>query len=176
MTSRRRGFSGPWRGHYSSSLEGSNRASCIVRWPGKVTPGQVSNEIVHLGDLFTTLVTAGGGTVPDDRITDGMDMSDFLLGNGEESGRDTILYFMGNRLQSAKWRQWKVHLFRQVDFPHAWVLHPIAAAAEAFLKTLAAEPPIKAGTPDPYTPPKPGELLPQQHIQLGPIIQNGSRL
>ena len=59
----------------------------------------------------------------------------------------------------------------QVDFPHGWVMHPVAAAAGAFLKTLVAEPPIKPGTPDPYAPPKPGELLPQTHLQIGPIMQ-----
>ena len=42
-----------------------------------------------------------------------MDMRDFLLGDAEESGRDTILYFQGNRLQSAKRRQWKAHLMQQ---------------------------------------------------------------
>jgi arylsulfatase len=127
-----------------------------------------------------------------------MDMRDFLLGDAETSGRDTILCFQGNRLQAVKWRQWKMHLFQQdenlstwspynmphlhnlewdpreeheVDFPHAWVAHPIAAAAGAFMKTLALEPPIKPGTPDPYEPPKPGEMRPQEHVQLGVITQ-----
>ena len=131
-------------------------------------------------------------------MIDGMDMRDFLLGDAEESGRDIVLYLQGNRLQAAKWHQWKVHLFKQddfystwsplnmpllynlewdpreehqVDFPHGWVVHPIAAAAGAFLKSLVVEPPIKPGTPDPYAPPKPGELLPQTHLQIGPIIQ-----
>ena len=123
---------------------------------------------------------------------DGMDMGDFLLGDAEESGRDTVLCIQGNRLQAVKWHQWKAHLFQQdeflstwtpynmphlhnlewdpreehpVDFPHGWVVHPMAAAAGAFLKTLAMEPPIKPGTPDPYTPPKPGELARRPHIQ-----------
>jgi arylsulfatase len=47
----------------------------------------------------------------------------------------------------------------------------MAAAAGAFLKSLAAEPPIEAGTPDPYTPPDPGELKPEKHLQIGPIVQ-----
>lgn len=34
-----------------------------------------------------------------------------------------------------------------------------------------AEPPIKPGTPDPYTPPQFGELSPQTHLQIGPIVQ-----
>jgi hypothetical protein len=131
-------------------------------------------------------------------VVDGIDMCEFLLGEADESGRDTVLCLQGNRLQAIKWRQWKAHLFQQddalstweafnephihnlewdpreehqVDFPHAWLLHPMAAAAAAFLKTLAAEPPINAGTPDPYTPPKPGDLRPQEVLQIGPITQ-----
>jgi arylsulfatase A-like enzyme len=197
------GFAGPWRGSLFTTLEGSNRTPCIVRWPDKVPAGRVSNEMVHEVDLFTTLVLAGGGTLPEDRQLDGIDMRPFLLGTAEESGRDIILFFNGNRLQSAKWHQWKVNLFQQddfystwvpynmpmcynlewdpreehpVDFAHAWVAHPIAAAAGAFLKTLAIEPPIKPGTPDPYTPPKPGEWRPEQHVQIGPIIQYATSL
>jgi len=192
------GSSGPWRGGYFTSLEGSNRAPCLIRWPGHVPAGKVSNEMVHLVDLFTTLVTAGGGEIPTDRQIDGMDMSDFLLGAADESGRNTILCLQGNRLQAVKWRQWKAHLFQQdgflstwtpynlphlhnlewdlreehqVDFPHAWVMHPMAAAIAAFTRTLAIEPPIKPGTPDPYTPPAPGELRAEEHLQLGVITQ-----
>ena len=78
--------------------------------------GKVSNELVHLVDMFTTLVHAGGGEVPADRQIDGMDMRDFLLGDAEESGRNTVLCIQGNRLQAVKWRQWKAHLFQQDDF------------------------------------------------------------
>jgi arylsulfatase len=193
-----KGFSGPWRGGLFTSLEGANRTACLVRWPGKVPAGKVSNELVHEVDLFTTLVLAGGGKVPDGRVVDGMDMREFLLGKADQSGRDSVVCLQGNRLQAVKWRQWKVHLFKQddfystwealnlphlhnlewdpreehqVDFAHGWVIHPMAAAAGAFLKSLVAEPPVKPGTPDPYTPPKPGELRPEVHLQIGPILQ-----
>ena len=125
-------------------------------------------------------------------------MSDFLLGDAEESGREVTLHFNTNRLVAVKWHQWKVHLFEQehltstwsplnvplivnldwdpreernIWFPHAWVLQPVAAAAGVFLKSLVAEPPIKPGTPDPYTPPKPGTYKPETHVQIGPIVQ-----
>ena len=193
------GTSGPWRGGYFTTLEGSNRTPCIIRWPGKVPAGKVSNELVHEVDLFTTLVLAGGGKVPDDRQIDGVDMRDFLLGDAEESGRNAIICMNGNRVQSVKWGQeWKANLFEQdtfmgtwtplnephivnlfwdpreehqVSFPHTWLAHPIVAAAGAFLKTLAIEPPIKPGTPDPYEPPEVGEFSPVSHLQLGPIVQ-----
>ena len=96
------GFSGPWRGGLFTSLEGSNRTPCIVRWPGKVPAGKVSNELVHAVDWFTTLLNAGrreGARRPE---IDGMDMRDFLLGDAEESGRDIVLCLQGNRLQAVE--------------------------------------------------------------------------
>ena len=115
-----KGSSGPWRHGLFTTLEGSNRASCIVRWPGKVPAGKVSNELVHEVDWFPTLLNAGGAKVPKDRAVDGMDMRGFLLGEAEESGRDTVLCMQGNRLQSVKWRQWKAHLFQQDDMYSTW--------------------------------------------------------
>jgi arylsulfatase A-like enzyme len=192
------GSSGLWRGGLFTGLEGSCRTPCIVRWPGKVPAGRVSNELVHTVDWFTTLLKAAGATVPTDRQIDGMDMSDFLLGDAEESGRDIVLLMNGNRLQAAKWHQWKIHLFHQddmystwsaynephlhnlewdpreehqVDFAHVWVVHPLAAAAGEFLLTLAVEPPIKPGTPDPYSPPAAGAWQSQTTLQIGPITQ-----
>ena len=58
------GDGGPWRGTYFTAMEGSLRAPFIVRWPGKVPAGQVSNEIVHIVDLYTTLARAGGARNP----------------------------------------------------------------------------------------------------------------
>ncbi len=73
------GSSGPWRGTYFTGLEGSLRVPFIVRWPGKVPAGAVSNEIVHQMDVFPTLARFAGASVPQDRIIDGVDQSDFLL-------------------------------------------------------------------------------------------------
>ena len=67
--------------------------------------------------------------------------------------------------------EWDLREEHQIDFPHLWVLHPMAAAADAFLMSLAMEPPIKPGAPDPYVPPKPGDLHAEEHLQIGPITQ-----
>jgi len=47
------GLSGPWRGYYFTHMEGSLRVPFIIRWPGRVPAGRVSNEIVHGVDTFT---------------------------------------------------------------------------------------------------------------------------
>ena len=54
-----RGTSGFWEGSYFTGMEGSLRTPCLIRWPGHVAPGRVSNEIVHVTDMFTTLLTLG---------------------------------------------------------------------------------------------------------------------
>lgn len=74
------GFSGPWRGTYFTGLEGSLRVPFLMRWPGKIPPKRVSNDIVHEMDLFPTFARMAGGTVPGDRVIDGVDQTDFLTG------------------------------------------------------------------------------------------------
>jgi arylsulfatase len=178
------GWSGPWRGSYFTGLEGSLRVPFIMRWPGKVPAGLVSNEIVHEMDIFPTLANIIGGTVPDDREIDGVDQTDFFFGKQEKSNRDGLIVYVGNDLFGIKWRNWKM-MFKEVergtdekktfDFPrffnlyndpkeeypltkatagHFWVRWPMAELLKAHLASLKHEPPIISGTPDPYTPPK----------------------
>lgn len=110
------GSAGPWRGSLFTSFEGALRVPFAVRWPGKIAAGSESDEIVHAMDLFPTLAKIAGGTVPDDRVIDGLDVSDFLLGNKKESGRDGFVVYMGNDIFGVKWRNWKIH-FKEQD---AW--------------------------------------------------------
>jgi arylsulfatase A-like enzyme len=74
-----------------------------MRWPGRIEAGRVSNEIVHVMDLFPTLATIAGGKVPDDREIDGIDMSDFLHGATDKTGRDGVIVYMGNEVFGVKW-------------------------------------------------------------------------
>jgi arylsulfatase len=102
------GTSGPWRGYYFTHMEGSLRVPFIIRWPGKIPEGRVSNEIVHEVDTFTTFATIAGVEVPQDRPIDGVDQTDFLLGKSESSNRESIPIFVADRLEAVKWRNWKV--------------------------------------------------------------------
>ncbi len=108
------GFTGPWRGSMFSPYEGSLRVPFLIRWPGKIPAGQVSNEIVHAIDLFATLATFTGGEVPKDRIMDGVDQSGFLFGKSVESARESVMIYIGNDLFGLKWRNWKL-LLKEID-------------------------------------------------------------
>jgi len=80
MLPENQGWSGPWSGSYFTAKEGSLRVPFIMRWPGRVPAGSVSNEIVHQMDLFTTFAGIVGSQVPGDRLIDGVDQEDFFLG------------------------------------------------------------------------------------------------
>jgi len=175
------GDAGPWRGTYFTAMEASLRAPFIIRWPGKVPTGRVNNEIVHIVDLYTTLAHVGGADVPKDRPIDGSDQLDFFLGKKETSNREGFPAYVANRLTAVKWRNWKMHLIKQdrmQDIPeklalprafnlltdlkeerdvapyNTWIADPMMKIVAEFEASLSKYPPIKAGTPDPYTPPK----------------------
>jgi arylsulfatase len=56
----------PFRNEKNSNWEGAYRVPCMVRWPGHIKPGSVSNEIVAHHDWLPTLLAIGG----DDQVTD----------------------------------------------------------------------------------------------------------
>jgi arylsulfatase len=107
------GWAGPWRGAYFTALEGGIRVPFMVRWPGKISAGRVSNEIVHGVDMFATLAKFAGAKVPDDRPIDSLDQSDFFLGKSEKSAREGFPIWNANTLMAVKWRNWKVHFYKQ---------------------------------------------------------------
>jgi arylsulfatase A-like enzyme len=175
------GDSGPWRGTYFTAMEASLRAPFIIRWPGHVPAGRVSNEIVHIVDIFTTFAHAGGAEVPKDRPIDGVDQLDFFLGKQENSNREGFPAYVADRLSAVKWRNWKMHLIRQdnmydppqklplpklvnlltdlkeerdVAAQNSWVAEPMMKIIGEFVASLKKYPPIQVGTPDPYVPPK----------------------
>ena len=175
------GSPGPWRGTLFTGFEGALRVPFAVRWPGRIEPGRSSDEIVHAIDLFPTLAKIAGGTVPDDRAIDGRDMTDFLLGKREKSGRDGFVVYMGNDIFGVKWRNWKLHFKEQdsafdelrtytmprvynllsdpqerdnVLFPNTWVPKVALVQLEEHIASLKKYPPIPTGTMDPYEPPQ----------------------
>jgi arylsulfatase A-like enzyme len=174
------GDAGPWRGTYFTATEASLRSPFIIRWPGKVPAGRVSNDIVHIVDLYTTLAHVGGADVPKDRAIDGVDQLDFFRGEKDTSNREGFPAYVADRLTAVKWRNWKMQLIQQdtmYDIPqklalpriynlltdlkeerdvgayNTWVAEPMFKIVAEFQASLQKYPPIKAGTPDPYTPP-----------------------
>lgn len=173
-----RGTAGPWSGTYHTAMEGALRVPFILRWPGRV-PARVSNEIVHVTDIYTTLAKIGGATLPDDRPIDGVDQSDFFLGKSEKSAREGFVYYIKDELRAAKWRDWKMHMVWEaepntgplhletpwvfnltqdpkeqtdVGTQNSWVRRPLRVLIQDFQQSLKQHPPIPPGAPDDYRP------------------------
>jgi arylsulfatase A-like enzyme len=105
------GSNGPWRGGLSTAYEGGIRTPGMVRWPGKIPSGKVTDEILSDLDWFPTLANLVGeeGRIPTDRPIDGIDQSDFLIGKQGTSNREYIVTYVGDNIFSVKWRSLKVH-------------------------------------------------------------------
>ena len=73
------GSAGPFRGELGDPLEGSIRTIGMIRWPGKIKPGE-SNEMFSTMDFMPTFARIAGAKMPQDRPIDGVDQLDFLLG------------------------------------------------------------------------------------------------
>ena len=69
----------------------------------------VSNEIVHIVDMYPTLARVGGAEVPKDRAIDGVDQTDLLLGSSTMGHRESLLTFIGADLVAARWKQWRIY-------------------------------------------------------------------
>lgn len=176
-----RGHAGYWSGSYFTGLEGSLRTPCIVRYPGKVPEKRQSDEIVHITDMFTTLVKWAGAEVPQDRAIDGVDQREFFEGKVEESAREGFPYWMGQTLYGVKWRNFKLvfilkrslaapeeklatpHIInldvdpdetKEYNFPylHSWVVPHGVKIITDFQASLEEDPLIPAGAPVDYVP------------------------
>lgn len=71
---RTQGSTGGLRGRKRDSHEGGIRVPAIVRWPGKIEPGTVSETPVIGSDIFSTVLDILGQQLPADRTIDGVSM------------------------------------------------------------------------------------------------------
>jgi len=104
------GSSGPLRGGKGSTYEGGVRVPCIARWPGHVPAGRESGAIFSTLDFLPTFAALAGYRVPRDRIIDGVDQTDLLLGQSEKGARDDFYYFCRDELHGVRRGKWKLLL------------------------------------------------------------------
>ena len=107
------GEAGPLRNGKGSCYEASVRVPCIVRWPGKVAGGVRSDAVFSTLDFMPTFASLAGFNVPEDRVIDGVDQIDLLLGKNPIGKRRTFL-FLGQRpdyhingIRRGKWKYLK---------------------------------------------------------------------
>jgi len=102
---------GPFRGGKGDFLEGGVRVAAQAWWPGVIEGGQISNDIIHVTDLYTTFARLGGALkyVPRDRVIDGIDQTALLLNGDTHGRRDYVHIYAGPRLAATIKNQYKTH-------------------------------------------------------------------
>jgi len=71
---------GDLRGVKRDAWEGGHRVPWVARWPGKIKPGAVSNEVICQTDLMATLAGMVGHKLPNDAGEDSYDIMPAILG------------------------------------------------------------------------------------------------
>jgi arylsulfatase A len=106
------GSTGHLRGRKGWTYDGGVRVPGIVRWPGHVRAGRVSDEPLATIDVFPTLMALtgdpGGSALP----LDGGSAADFLLGRVSSSPGNLYVFFDKESLQTARFGRWKIHVAR----------------------------------------------------------------
>ena len=72
--------SGPLRGSKADAWEGGHRVPFIVRWPGKVKPNTVCDQLVHQADLMATFAEIFGAKLPANAGEDSFSLLPLLSG------------------------------------------------------------------------------------------------
>ena len=118
----------PFRGEKNTNWEGGWRVPAMVRWPGNIEAGSVSNEIMHHMDwLPTFLAAAGDPDVKEQLLTghsaigrnykvhlDGYNFLPFLTGETETGPRKEIFYFSDDGdLTALRYNDWKMIFMEQ---------------------------------------------------------------
>ena len=102
------GSAGLLRDGKGSTWEGGMREPTLAWWPGHIPAGTVSQEQGSTLDIYTTSIKLAGGTVPTDRVVDGVDLIPVLTQSGP-GPRDEMVYYRGTKLMAIRKGPWKAH-------------------------------------------------------------------
>src|SRR5216684_4870355 len=113
----------PFRSEKNTNWEGAFRVPCLIRWPGRIQPGSISNEIISGLDWLPTLMAAAGDPDIKDKLLkghqagsktfkvhlDGYNQLPYLTGQQERSARKEFFYFDDDGdVVALRYENWKV--------------------------------------------------------------------
>jgi len=124
------GSVGPLREGKGTTFDGGVRVPCIVRFPGRVPAGRVSDTPWMTIDVFPTVARLIGADLPALKI-DGQDAWPLWAGGGESPQEAYFFYYHTNHLEAVRSGPWKMH------FPHGY-------------RSMVGKVPGSGGTPGDY--------------------------
>lgn len=84
----------------------------IAYWKGMIEPGQGTNGLIDLTDLYMTFLKIGGNLqtkLPKNLHYDGIDQTSYLLAENGESKRQVEFIWNRNDMCALRWRDYKVY-------------------------------------------------------------------
>jgi arylsulfatase A-like enzyme len=112
----------PFRSEKNTNWEGAFRVPCIIRWPGHIQPGSISNETISALDWLPTFMAAVGEPGITDKLLkgyqagsktfkvhlDGYNQLPYLTGQQERGARKEFIYFNDDGdLVALRYENWK---------------------------------------------------------------------
>jgi arylsulfatase A-like enzyme len=112
----------PFRSEKATNWEGAFRVPCMIRWPGRIQPGSISNELISGLDWLPTLMAAVGDPDITDKLLkghqagakifkvhlDGYNQLPYLTGQQERGARKEFIYFNDDGdVVALRYENWK---------------------------------------------------------------------
>jgi arylsulfatase A-like enzyme len=107
------GSNAPYSGWGYSTTEGGMRMPCLIRWPGQIPAGKVSDEVCTSMDFLPTLAALAGGTRDSSHKIDGFDARDLWLGKPDAVSRydkGGFFFYHMSQLQAVRRGPWKLYV------------------------------------------------------------------
>jgi len=82
----------PLREAKRSIYEGGHRVPFVVRWPGKVNPGSVNDEVICLNDLLATAAKIVDAKLPENAAEDSVSLLPTLLATASSPAREATVH------------------------------------------------------------------------------------
>ena len=99
---------GDWRGYKAHIWEGGHREPLIARWPGRIEPNTVSDQLVGLNDLMATCAAITDRELPNDAAEDSVSILPALLGEQlDDPLRSDLIHHSGTGAFSIRQGPWK---------------------------------------------------------------------
>jgi arylsulfatase A-like enzyme len=113
----------PFRSEKNTNWEGAYRVPAMFRWPGKIKPGQVSNEIVAHHDMLPTILAIAGDPEVTNKLLNGYKVGDmtykvhldgfnlvpYLTGEVAKSPREEFFYINDDQqVVALRYDNWKI--------------------------------------------------------------------
>ena len=118
----------PFRNEKNSNWEGAYRVPAIVRWPGRIKPGQISNEMAAHHDWLPTFLAIAGDPQVTGKLLkgyrvggmtykihlDGYNLVPYLTGQAQKSPREAFIYVNDDQQVTAlRYDNWKMVFMEQ---------------------------------------------------------------